>query len=317
MLYLIWQCYFCSNSSSASNSPYQQSSSSGSSNPFSKKSSVSAAMAALNQQGPPASSPSSDNPYAKGAGGRASTAGASVQNPPRVSHSAPAARRGSGSSQGSEDDNAREGPHSARRAESGGVAAPAPGGGSGRTKISPRVSGHGRYNSPREASAEETEYTPRSNHSGGPVKPMRSSSSTSALPPTHSSRPKSHTRNQPNGSSDLDTSATTALHSNSPGAGPKWKCLNNKCGKWNEADDGFCAHCAFRRGATGERGALARSADEFEVDGASVEDDKWKCKNSRCGKMNSNDDDFCMHCATRKGATGARGTGAVLFAAER
>lgn len=302
-----------SGSTSESSSPYR---SGGSSNPFSKKSSVSAAMAAINQQGPPASSPSSENPYAKN-GSRASSASAFVHNP-RASHSAPAARRGSGSSQGSEDESTKEGSQSARRAESGGVASGTAGGaGNSRVKVFPRLGGPGRHNSPRDVPTEDTEYTPRSNHSG-PAKPMRSSASTSALPPTHS-RAKSHTRNH-SGSNDMDTTtATTSIHSHAhshASGGSKWKCSNNKCGKWNEADDSFCMHCAFRRGATGERGALARSA-EIDVDDESVDEGKWKCMNSRCGKMNMNEDDFCMHCATRKGATGARGTGAVLFAAER
>ena len=52
-------------------------------------------------------------------------------------------------------------------------------------------------------------------------------------------------------------------------------------------------------------------------EGGGLSSNQWRCRNSRCEKWNSDEDDFCMHCATKKGATGARGTAAVIFAAER
>lgn len=281
-----------SESTSESSSPAKGS---GSSNPFSKKSTTSSAMAAL--AAPPVSSPSSDNPYAKGAP-RASTANAAqqiVRRPSPRNATAPQIpvhpRRGSGSSQGSD-----EGSRSHRGAN------PTP--------------AYARHASPRDGPAEESENTPRSTHTG--VR-MRSSASTSSIPPTHSQH--KHTNHTPRSArsrhSDNDLEATTAVRAPQSG-GPKWKCLNNKCGKWNEADDEFCFHCAFRKGATGERGALSpRSKDVVSDDEDYEQDGMWKCKNTKCGKLNINEDDFCMHCAVRKGATGARGAGAVLFSTER
>ncbi len=40
----------------------------------------------------------------------------------------------------------------------------------------------------------------------------------------------------------------------------------------------------------------------------------WQCENTKCQKYNSNDIDYCEFCAVKRGATGARGNAARLFA---
>ena len=237
---------------------------------------------------------------------------ASVSSPPAQVPHIPitTGRRGSGSSQGSEDSchGRSSGRSSGRTCDRSNALGRE---GSHSTRVSPAGA---RHRSPRDGAAEEPDNTPRSSHVGA-AKPMRSSASTSALPPTHHNRPRTHSRYQ----STPDMEITTMTTTTPPGAygGARWRCLNSRCGKWNEDADDCCLHCAFRRGATGERGALSRSPTMELEEGGELSSNKWRCRNSRCQKVNSEEDDFCMHCATKKGATGARGATAVIFAGER
>jgi hypothetical protein len=114
---------------------------------------------------------------------------------------------------------------------------------------------------------DDPDVTPRSHHNANSRNPTPASSHTTTATNSdgfsfderdvRKKTPRTASGSAPILSSPRNSGSETPLASSSSGF-QKWKCENPKCLKWNTANPDYCDHCAFKRGATGARGATTK-----------------------------------------------------------